>query len=229
MPLTFVVLTTDFMSRYFLALTLFLFSLSSLASTRYVIDELSINMRTGKGTDFTINEILKTGDAVTLLDDDGDGYSEVRTADGEVGYVLTRFLSAEPTGRLRAERMQSKVDDLQKKVTELQEALVLARSGVEAGDAKNVDLAKQNAKLQARLNWIEEASANSVKIADENQEMREKVVLMETEMATLKQENKDMKTWHQGQKVGAIILFVGLLIGWLLGRLGRPVSTSNSW
>lgn len=212
----------------FLALIFLTLSTAAWADARYVIDELSVNMRKGMGTDFAINAILKSGDRVTVLSDNDSGYSKVRTADGKVGYILSRFLSKEATGRIRAERMQSKLEDLQAKNSQLTEALAAARSGREQSESESSELQQQRDKLQARLDWIEETSANSVQIAEENQQLRQQLLAMESEVSTLRQDNKEIRTWHKGQKVGAIILGIGLFLGWLLGRLRRPNSAWNS-
>lgn len=210
------------------ALIFLVASLPAWADTRYVIDELSVNMRKGMGTDFAINAILKSGDQVNVLGDDGSGYSRVRTADGKVGYVLTRFLSREPTGKVRADRMLAQLEELKQKNAALEEALVKARTGAEQAGSKNSSLVEERDKLKARLDWIEEASANSVRLANENQSLRERIHMMETELVTLKQENQEIKSWYKGQKIGAVILCVGLFLGWLMGRMRRPNSAWRS-
>lgn len=212
--------------RTLLLSMLLMLSTPSWADTRFVIDELSVNMRKGMGTDFAINAILKSGDSVTVLSDDSGGYSKVRTADGKVGYILTRFLSRQPTGRVRAERMQSKLESIQKKNDELEAALLAARSEAEKNSEVNSELFQEKDKLQARLEWIEDASANSVKIAEENLKLREQLLAIDSEISTLRQENKEIKTWHKGQKVGAIILISGMFLGWLFGRFRKP---GNAW
>ncbi len=204
------------------------FSLPAWADTRYVIDELSVNMRKGMGTDFAINAILTSGDSVSVLSDDSDGYSKVRTADGKVGYVLSRFLSKQPTGHVRVERMQTRLEALEKKNSELEAALVLARSKAEKSIEQSGKLGSERDRLIRRLEWIEDASANSVKIAEENLKLREQLLAIDSEISTLRQENREIKTWQKGQKMGAIILAFGIFVGWLIGRFRKPGSAWSS-
>lgn len=216
------------MQKPVLFLILLAIGFPALADTRYIIDELSVNMRKGMGNEFAINAILKSGDRVTVYSDAASGYSKVKTEDGKVGYILTRFLSREPTGKLRAERMRKQLEDLQEKNSALEKALVTARTGAEQAGTTNSKLVEERDKLRARLDWIEEASANSVRLADENQQLRERIHVIESELVALQQENKEIKSWYQGQKIGAVILCVGLFLGWLLGRLRRPNSAWSS-
>lgn len=208
---------------------LFFFVAPVWADTRYVIDELSVNMRKGMGTDYGINAVLKSGDRVTVLNDyDNQGYSRVRTADGKVGFILSRFLSRQATGSVRAERMVAQLEELKKKNAELEQALASTRTARTGAEEQIAELAQTRDKLQTRLDWIEEASADTVRIADENQKLRERVLAMESELTNLRQDNRELKSWHQGQKVGAFVLGIGLVVGWLLGRFRRSSSTWTS-
>ena len=206
---------------------LLLLSNAAWADSRYIIDELSVNMRKGMGTDYAINAILNSGDNVTVLSDDAkSGYSKVRTADGKVGYILTRFLSREAPGRIQAERMRSELETLKQKNAELQQSLESQQANMGQIESQKTQVSEERDKLQSRLDWIEEASANTVQIAEENQKLREQLLAIESEITNLRQENHEMKTLHQGQKVGAIILGIGLVIGWLFGRFRR---SSGAW
>lgn len=213
-------------ARVFVVISMLLLSTVAWADKRYIIDELSVNMRKGEGTDYAINAILKSGDHVTVLSDDRDsGYSKVRTADGKVGYVLTRFLSRDAPGRIQAERMKAETEGLRQRNSELEKQLSEFQSSVSSAQSENAELVAARDKLQTRLDWIQQASSNVVQIADENQKLREQLLTIESELTNLRQENRELKSWHKGQKVGAFILGIGMLLGWLIGRFRRRGST----
>ena len=66
---------------------------NAVAETRYISDTLEITMRSGKGTNFGITRMLRSGTAVQVLAvDDKSGYTQVRTKSGKEGWVLSRFL-----------------------------------------------------------------------------------------------------------------------------------------
>ena len=66
---------------------------NAVAETRYVSDTLEITMRSGKGTNFGITRMLRSGTPVEVLEvDKKSGYTQVRTKSGKEGWVLSRFL-----------------------------------------------------------------------------------------------------------------------------------------
>ena len=67
---------------------------------RYITENLEITMRSGKGTQFQIVRMLRSGTPITLLDvDKKTGYAKVKTESGTEGWVLTRFLSRFPSSK----------------------------------------------------------------------------------------------------------------------------------
>ena len=52
-----------------------------------------LNVRTGKGTDTTIKTSAAKGSTVTILEDDGSGWTKVRLSDGTEGYVASSYLT----------------------------------------------------------------------------------------------------------------------------------------
>lgn len=192
------------------------------AETRYISGEVKVNMRKGQGTDFAISQILTTNDKVEVLNDyTKSGYSRVRTADGNTGYILTRFLTSEapPTEQLAA--LQARVEDLRAENERLRQSLDESQGQVQAIGTQSSELGSENEALKQRLAWIEETSANVVKIGDENQLMRERLLELEAEVSRLSQQNHELKTWYKGQNSGALILGAGLLVGMLFGRFRR--------
>ena len=82
------------------AIVLLLLATSVHAQTRYVSDRMVVELRRGPSTEYLILRNLEAGAAVQVLEDAGAGYSRVRVQDqGTEGFILTRFLTAEPIAR----------------------------------------------------------------------------------------------------------------------------------
>ena len=70
--------------------------------TRYVTDRTIVELRRGPSTEYLILRNLEAGERVEVLEQNDAGYSRVRVADqGTEGWILTRFLTAEPIARER--------------------------------------------------------------------------------------------------------------------------------
>ncbi len=71
---------------------LLLVSTCMAANEMYISDTIDITLRTGPGTSRKIIGMLKSGDKVEVITPQSD-WSQVLTADGKQGWVLTRFLT----------------------------------------------------------------------------------------------------------------------------------------
>lgn len=192
------------------------------AETRYISGEVKVNMRKGQGTDFGIDAILISDEKVQVIKDySKSGYSKVRTASGMTGYVLTRLLTATPPATERLVALEAQVAELQAENTALKGSLNDSQTAIQASSSQQQALSGEKDKLQKRLSMIEETSANVVKIADENQHMRERLLVLEAEVSRLEQQNTELKTWYKGQNSGAMILGAGLIIGFILSLFRR--------
>ena len=78
-----------------------------MAADKYVTDVFEVTMRTGTSTSNSIVLLLKSGDKVTVLEEDlASQYSLVETESGKKGYVLSRFLNELPSARQRLSETQ---------------------------------------------------------------------------------------------------------------------------
>lgn len=87
------------------------------AEVRYVTDQLSLNMY----KDTSLSErmpALKSGDRVTLVKFD-DGYAQVKTEDGKLGWVKSSYLVEEPPASVRIVSLQDELDELRSKHADL--------------------------------------------------------------------------------------------------------------
>ena len=73
------------------------------AQTRYVTDRTIVELRRGPSTEYLILRNLEAGEQVEVLEQNEEqGYSRVKVVDqGTEGWILTRFLTAEPIARER--------------------------------------------------------------------------------------------------------------------------------
>ena len=142
-----------------IAMVLLLFAASVHAQTRYVSDRTIVELRRGPSTEYLILRNLEAGAAVQVLEQDSaSGYSRVRVQDqGTEGWILTRFLTAEPIARDRlaaAERnlavAKTRVAELEQQVGTLTAELGGTKTDLE--QTRVLDLIREsNMTVEARL------------------------------------------------------------------------------
>lgn len=197
------------------------------ANMRYVTDELTINLRRGAGNEYRITKLLDAGARVEVLEELEDGWSRVRTADGEEGFVVSRFLTNTPAARDRLPAVQRRVERLEQANAELKKELAQALDGSQELGKLKRELIEENESLGKELQEIRAASANAVRINEENKEFREQLLMLQSEIEQLRHENKALKSRREGMKVGAVVLVVGILIGLVLPMFRN--SRRSSW
>ena len=122
------------------------------AQTRYVTDRTIVEIRRGPSTEYLILRNLEAGERVEVLEQNEEaGYSRVRVADqGTEGWILTRFLSAEPIARERlavAERglaaARERVTALEGQTAELTRDLTATRAELQQTQANHGNVSKE--------------------------------------------------------------------------------------
>lgn len=202
-----------------------LYTASASAAT-YVSDELSVNMRGGPGYKYSIDELVKSGTKLDVLSQ-SNGWTRVRTPSGEVGYILNRLLTDEPAARDQVAALKKRVTKLEKANKALHKELSKALGGGEKLGKLKRELIAKNKQLKSEMTAIKRASKNAVKLRNQNQKFREKILTMKNEIKSLQHKNKALESRREGMTVGAFILVIGILIGIVLPMLRRR--KSNNW
>jgi SH3 domain protein len=201
------------------------FELLAQAETRYVTDRTIVELRRGPSTEYLILRNLEAGDRVEVLEENAaEGYSRVRVVDqGTEGWILTRFLMAEPIARER--------------LAVAERSLSTARERVAALEAQNQELARDLSTVRAELGEtqtkhgsvsreladIRTAAANVVQIRDEKTSLQQRLVQRDREVEQLATDNgrlaaRNSQNWFV---VGAAVLLAGIVIGLVAPTLRR--------
>jgi len=198
---------------------------SAHGETRYVTDKLSVELRRGPSTEYLILRGLEAGLAVDVLEQTPDGYSRVRTADGQdsEGWVLSRFLSTEHSARDRLAAAERASSDAHARVTDLERQV--AALTADLGQTKaDLDHTRENHDHVSReLSNIKTAAANVVEIQEQNESLRQKLIERDRQVEELTAQtgtlaSRSRQSWFL---VGAGVLFGGIVIGLIAPTLRR--------
>jgi SH3 domain protein len=202
-----------------------LLALGAQAQPRYVTDKLVVELRRGPSTEYLIIRNLEVGEAVEVLEQDtANGYSRIRVLDqGTEGWILTRFLAAEPIARDRlaaAERSlttaRGRVDDLEQQVAALNQQLSTTKTDLDNTRTTHGEVSQELADIRV-------AAANVVGIRDENKSLREQLGRSDEQVQRLTRDNealsgRNRQSWFL---VGAGVLLGGIVIGLVAPSLRR--------
>jgi SH3 domain protein len=198
-------------------------SASAIADTRYVIDELTITVRSGPSNQHQIVKLISSGarlDVIEEVESNGKQYAHIRIGEKE-GWVLSQYLTSTPIARDRLKAAQSKTEKyreenarLKKQLAELQQA----RSGVE----KQRDQLKQSVQnMDQQLEKLKRISARPLEIEKNNEQLRDELAQRNNEVKLLSEENAGLKSRDQREwfMAGAGVVLLSILFGILLTRI----------
>ncbi len=200
-------------------------------TTRYVTDEFQITVRSGESTSHRILRMLSSGTPVQVLSTNADtGYSQIRTADGKTGYVLTHQLMDTPSARDRVAALEKNLQDLQAEPGQLGAKLASLQQQHRQLTEAYQKLQGVKNDLEQELETIKRTSANAVRIANERNELRQNVADLTRELEGVKQQNRDLNN-DSSQRwflIGGGVLVLGIFLGLILPHL-RFQRRKNSW
>ncbi len=220
----------------FVLLALHLLTASAaLAATRYVSDDLTITLRRGKGNEFKILKMLKTGTPLEVLSDDGQ-WAQVREPGGTAGYVLTQFLTAETPKAMVADRLEKDNARLADELKQVKESYKDVDTLVNQFKAQISDLEAARGKaqkgleeFQGKYEKLREEARNVVKLQEERDRLANENQQMAAEVNTLRAERNSVL------RTAMIKWFIAgggvLFFGWMVGSISRKKSkrSSLSW
>jgi SH3 domain protein len=195
---------------------------NAVAETRYVSDTLEITMRSGKGTNFGITRMLRSGTPVEVLGvDKKTGYTQVRTKSGKEGWVLSRFLMNGQAARDRLATAEKNLAELElenRKLTTAMTTLTEEKSGLE----NNLqELEGQSRGVSQELSEIKRTASSALAIDSENKDLKGRMVSLERQLQTVQQENETLKdrTARDWFMVGAAVVLLGIIVGLIIPKI----------
>lgn len=212
------------MRRFLFLLVSLLFCSTVSAQMRYVTDNFEVMLRTGPSVQNKIIKALPSGTPVEILRDDaGNGHSQVQTADGDIGYMVTRFISDQPSARNQVVSLENQLEELRSNPSELQ--TLLANSQEENAEliTQNVSLTDELQRVKTELQEIKRVSGNVVQVAASNQKLETEVQQLLLQLDDIRIQNEALKDNSETIRnlIGAGLIVLGLFLGWILSISGR--------
>ena len=193
--------------------------------TRYVSDNLVVELRRGPSTEYLIMRGLQAGQAVEVLEQDAEkGYTRVRALDkGTEGWVLTRFLSDEPAAKDRLAVAQRDLATARDRISDLEAANTKLQDDLTATRSELADLKSDHEQVSTQYADLQKSAANVVEIRDQNTSLRQRLIDRERQVDELTTNNRSLAS-RSNQNwfiVGAGVLLGGIVVGLVAPSLRR--------
>ncbi|MCF7970620.1 MAG: TIGR04211 family SH3 domain-containing protein [Methylococcaceae bacterium] len=188
---------------------------SHLAHARsvYITDSKEFALRAGESSSTKVLQMIGAGTQLTVLaENNANGYSQVKTETGLVGFVLTRYV-------LQAENEQLKT------------MLAELKQNHSGAASTNTELIKERDQLSNDLNALRQTASNAIQLQSQRNDLQERVVLAERELQQLKREKQALEdsTNQDWFLYGGALSFIGIFFGLLIPRIKWQRKHSSNW
>jgi SH3 domain protein len=192
---------------------------------KYVNDMILIDVRAAATPQADKIEVIPSGTRLLVLEEGGGDFVRVRMDSGAEGWVLGRYLTGEPIARTRVEAAEAKLESLQSERSRLYAELNKYK---EERNTYKTDLDKlqsEHSTQSQELTGLRTTSSAAVDISNENRRLQ----------ADLQQETQrraEAEARAQGAAVklfmvGAICAVAGALLGFFVGS--APSRSEKKW
>ena len=163
--------------------------------------------------------MLPSGLPVTVLEESDDGYSRIMTAEGTEGWMLSRYLTVDPSAREQLETLR--VAHERVSTAQVRNSTVALHRQMRPGSNSRLrigDLQSQIGMLRKELNDVRRTAARPMELTRENAALQKQLDQQQREIHQLRFDNKLLKdqskrNWFlAGTGVTLGSLFLGLVI-----------------
>lgn len=195
------------------------------AETMFVSDRLEITLRTGPGNNRKIIAMLKSDEALDVLETENE-WSRVLLANGKEGWVITRFLTPDQPSRIALETLKQKHDQLLTEIDELRQAKTVLTSEKEKFSA---ELKQKNNHLAELSKAFETLKAESADFIQLQSDYKNSMTALKQQTQKALELDNEVEKLHWNQNVrwflsGAGVLLLGFIIGFSTKRQRRRPS-----
>jgi len=189
------------------------------ADTKYITDEFEVTMRSGTSTSNSIVRLLRSGEPVTVLEEDlVSKYSLVETAENKKGYVLSRFLMDIPAAKQILEELKISYEQQRARIDEQTVEIDALNQTLEQEQADNKALKTTLRASEQELSEVREAAQDTLNILDQNKRLQQVVEQLREEKGQLTSANAELSDttrldWFvRGGAVSLVAFIIGIIV-----------------
>ena len=203
-----------------------------IAQTSYVTDDFEIMFRAGPSVQNKIIRPLRSGTPIEVLREDaGNGHAQIQTREGEIGYVLARFVTTALPARTQLQLLQEQLDKLSADPSGLRDLLIEAEDENRLLINENMSLATQLKESQDTIDEVSRASGGAVELSEQNKQLNKEVQQLLLQLDDIRIQNETLRDTSEQRTmmIAAALVLSGLFLGWLLSMAGRRRRNNSNW
>jgi len=205
-------------------------SAGTLAETRWLSDDLWVNLRASASNSAQVLQTIGSGTRMETLSDTAEnGYLNVRTEQGTEGWIPRRYTQTTPTAALRLSNLEAERDQLQQQLTDLEQRHrdLLANRGDVSGELEI--LRQENERLATELNEITAISGDAISLDARNKELTENNARLKNDLDLAQSQLSEIRESNDSSMLlaGGALIIVGLVLGFVLPRI--RAKRRDSW
>ena len=199
----------------------FLSTIASADSIVYITDQVDIPIRSDKSFGDNIIRSLPSGSELSLLQiTDNNVWAKIKY-DDTVGWIIASYLSKDPPAREELKKLKRTHNANKLLISKFEDEKATLEKEIMSLKNENANLIVQNSKSQAEKAHIEQIYEDALKLEHENERLIQETLQLKTELQLAENNTQIEKDTSQRNWfiVGALVLFFGMLIGYLVPGL----------
>lgn len=197
-----------------LALCLVWATVTWAGETGYISDSVEITVRTGPGMDRKIFAMIRSGQALEILEAQDD-WTRIRLPSGREGWVLTRFVTTREPVTVRLAELEETHQRLLERAEAPVQEIARLEAEKQALEASLNEARAEAGQLSSRLAAVQQDGSANPGLRDAYRRSAERVSQQQKRLAILEenlaQASRATAIWWF--LTGAGVLFVGFLLG----------------
>jgi len=189
----------------------------------YITDQLDIPIRAEQSFGQNIIRLLPSGTELSLLQSTEDGWAQVQF-DDTIGWIKSFYISKDPPAREELKKLTRTYNANKLLISKIEGEKDILENELLILKQENSELSIQSSKSQAEKEHIEQIYQDALKLEHENEKHIQEKLQLKTELQlaennTQIQKDTSSRNWFI---VGAIVLFFGMIVGFIIpGLLNR--------
>lgn len=149
---------------------------------RYVTDDLRANLRSIPNNRGRIVNYLEAGAQLTVLEQNEEGWSRIRTSQGAEGWLRSRYLVDQPVAKVPPGATRQRLEKLQGDNLLLQDAIDEKNAELSQLQAQVNQLTQQRDSTSRELTELRKISGNAIALNTQNQELLKRNSQLESDL-----------------------------------------------
>ncbi|UTW46061.1 TIGR04211 family SH3 domain-containing protein [bacterium SCSIO 12696] len=193
------------------------------ATTRYITDEFRADLRSIPSNRGKIINYLRAGTQLTVLEENEDGWTHIRTSRGTEGWLRSSYLVEQQVAKALIGQVEQQRQQLQSQQGELKQELQRKDTQINELQGQLAQVEDRSRQVQQELNEIKTISANHIALNNQNQQLLKAKSELESELDSLKAMNDQLENDQRYRwfLYGALAVCLGAVLAILVPQLKR--------